>query len=72
MGFGNIGMPELIIIFTIVLLIFGGKKLPELARGLGKGIREFKKATNEVQEEISKTIEEEPQSSKTSSKQDDE
>ncbi|RKY88755.1 twin-arginine translocase TatA/TatE family subunit [candidate division KSB1 bacterium] len=52
MGFGSIGMSELIIIFTIILLIFGGKKLPELARGLGKGIREFKKATKEVQQEI--------------------
>ena len=58
MGFGSIGMPELVIIFTIVLLIFGGKKLPELARGLGKGIREFKKATTEVQDEISKTLDE--------------
>ena len=52
MGFGSIGMTELIIIFTIILLIFGGKKLPELAKGLGKGIREFKKATKEVQQEI--------------------
>ena len=52
MGFGSIGMTELIIIFTIILLIFGGKKLPELAKGLGKGIREFKKATREVQQEI--------------------
>ena len=52
MGFGSIGMTELIIIFTIILLVFGGKKLPELAKGLGKGIREFKKATREVQQDI--------------------
>jgi len=45
--FGNIGMPELILIFLVVLLLFGAKKLPELAQGLGKGIREFKKAMRE-------------------------
>ncbi len=52
MGFGSIGPTELIIIFVIILLIFGGKKLPELAKGLGKGIREFKKATKDVQDEL--------------------
>ena len=52
MGLGSIGGTELIIILIIVLLIFGGKKLPELARGLGKGIREFKRATKEVQNEL--------------------
>lgn len=49
---GSIGMTELIIIFLVVLLLFGSKRLPELARGLGKGIREFKKATREIQEEL--------------------
>ena len=43
--------PELIIILFVVILLFGAKKLPELAQGLGKGIREFKKATHEVEEE---------------------
>ena len=52
MGIGSIGPTELIIIFVIILLIFGGKKLPELARGLGKGIKEFKKATKDVQDEL--------------------
>jgi len=51
---GSLGMPELIIIFGIILLLFGAKKLPELARGLGKGIREFKDATNEISDEINK------------------
>lgn len=50
----GIGPTELIIIMFIILLIFGAKKLPELAQGLGKGIREFKKVNNDVQEEINK------------------
>jgi len=49
----GIGTTELIIIMFIILLIFGAKKLPELAKGLGKGIREFKKASNDIQEELS-------------------
>jgi TatA/E family protein of Tat protein translocase len=44
------GPTELVIILFIVILLFGAKKLPELAQGLGKGIREFKKATNDVEE----------------------
>ena len=49
---GSIGMPELIVIFLVVLLLFGSKRLPELARGLGKGIREFKRATSELKSEL--------------------
>jgi len=49
----GIGTTELVIIMFIILLIFGAKKLPELAQGLGKGIREFKKASNDIQEELS-------------------
>ena len=49
---GSLGPTELIIIFGIILLLFGAKKLPELARGLGRGIREFKDATNEISDEI--------------------
>jgi sec-independent protein translocase protein TatA len=52
MGLGSIGMPELLIILLVVLLLFGAKKLPELARGLGKGIREFKDATKNVEKEM--------------------
>ena len=44
---GWIGGPEIIIILVVVLLLFGGKKIPELAKGLGKGIRDFKKATED-------------------------
>ncbi len=48
----SLGAPEIIVVLVIVLLLFGGKKLPELARGLGKGINEFKKASKEVENEI--------------------
>lgn len=44
---GMIGTGELVVIFCVILLLFGGKKLPELARSLGQGIREFKKACAE-------------------------
>ena len=54
--FFNLGGGEIFIILLIVLLLFGSKKIPELARGLGKGIRYFKDATSEVQEEIKGSI----------------
>ena len=49
---GLIGAPEIIVIVLLVLLLFGGKKIPELMRGLGKGVKEYKKAINSVEEEI--------------------
>ena len=52
---GGLGGGEIIIIFLIILLLFGAKKLPELAKGLGKGIKEFKKATNDIRDEIENT-----------------
>jgi TatA/E family protein of Tat protein translocase len=48
----NLGGPEILIIFVIVLLLFGAKKIPELARGLGKSMGEFKKAREEFEDEI--------------------
>ena len=45
---GSIGIFELFIIFIAIILIFGGKKLPELAKGLGEGLKEFKKAVNNL------------------------
>jgi len=48
----GIGMPELIIIFVIALIIIGPKKLPDLARALGKGMAEFRKATNEIKSNL--------------------
>ena len=54
---GGLGFQEILIVLIILLLFFGGKKLPELARGLGKGIREFKDAANEVTNEVKKAAE---------------
>lgn len=47
-----IGAPEIIFIVLIVLLLFGGKKIPELMRGLGKGVKSFKQGMNEMEDEI--------------------
>ena len=55
--FGNLGTGEIIIIALIVLLLFGGKKIPELMKGMGKGVRSFKQGMNEVQDEIKKSTE---------------
>ncbi|WP_292971909.1 twin-arginine translocase TatA/TatE family subunit [Mucilaginibacter sp.] len=54
--FLNIGTPEMILILFVALMLFGGNKLPELARGLGKGIREFKDASEDVKREINNQI----------------
>lgn len=56
LGFMNIGTQEMVLIVIVILLLFGGKKLPELARGLGKGIREFKDASEGIKREISDQI----------------
>lgn len=53
--FENIGMGELLIILFVVLLLFGGKKIPEIAKSLGKGISEFKKGMNDLKKEITIT-----------------
>lgn len=63
LGFG-LGMWEVIVILLVVLILFGAKKLPELAKGLGTGIKEFKKATRDVQEDLQRAIEDEPASSR--------
>jgi sec-independent protein translocase protein TatA len=53
--------PEMLLIFLIVLLLFGAKRLPELFKSLGKSIREFKKATTEIEEDIRTAMDEEPE-----------
>lgn len=50
--FGQIGMSELLVILVIVLLVFGPRKLPELARGIGKAMNEFKRAADDVKQEL--------------------
>ena len=55
---GGIGTSEILLIVFVLLLLFGGKKLPELMRGMVRGIRDFKDAVNEPVEEIKKSIEE--------------
>ena len=50
--FGGLGMGEMILIFLVVLLLFGAKRLPEIGSSLGKGIREFKSSVNEVKREV--------------------
>jgi len=50
--FGNLGAPEVLLIIFAILILFGAKRIPELARGLGKGMKEFKKALQDVQEDI--------------------
>ena len=49
---GNIGGTEIIIIAIIILLLFGGKKIPEMMRGIGKGVRSFKDGINDIEKEI--------------------
>lgn len=50
--FGNIGSTELIVIVLIILVLFGAKKIPELAQGIGKGMKEFKKALRDVEDDV--------------------
>lgn len=57
----GVGGPELMMILFIVLLLFGGQKLPEFARGLGKTMREFKKAAGNVEEEFKRAMDEVPE-----------
>ncbi len=61
---GNLGMTEIILIMAVVVLLFGGKKIPELMRGVGQGIREFQNAKNNVKNEIEKGMNEKSEETK--------
>ncbi|MBM4161567.1 MAG: twin-arginine translocase TatA/TatE family subunit [Ignavibacteria bacterium] len=52
----NLGAPEILLILAVVLIFFGARKIPELAQGLGKGLREFRKAARDIQEDIEKDV----------------
>lgn len=58
---GIIGGTEIIVILVIVLILFGGKKIPELMHGLGKGVKEYKNAVNDIDKEIKNTTSENPE-----------
>ncbi|MBI3585621.1 MAG: twin-arginine translocase TatA/TatE family subunit [Ignavibacteriales bacterium] len=53
---GNLGAPEIILVLVVILIFFGAKKIPELAQGLGKGLREFRKAARDIQEDVEKEV----------------
>jgi sec-independent protein translocase protein TatA len=57
---GMIGAQEIILILLVVLILFGGRKIPELMRGLGKGVKEYKKAVNGLEDNLSNATEEKP------------
>jgi sec-independent protein translocase protein TatA len=54
--FMGLGMQEILLILLVLILLFGAKKIPELAKGLGKGIREFKDASSNVKKDIEKSM----------------
>ena len=59
----NLGAPEILLILLVIIIFFGAKKIPELAQGLGKGIREFRKAAREIEDDVqqdSKKLNEKP------------
>ena len=64
---GPLGFNEILIILIIVLLLFGGRKIPELMRGLGRGMREFQDAKNNVRREIEEGVSEKDQKTSASS-----
>lgn len=66
--FGSLGAMEIILIVLAILILFGAKKIPELAQGLGKGMKEFKKAVKEVQDDVQVDDKNSNQSSGTDNK----
>ena len=69
---GGIGAQELLLIFLVILLLFGARRIPEIAQGLGKGMREFKKAMRDTQNELTKPPAEEKKPDSAEQKPDSE
>ena len=59
---GDLGGGEMLVVMTAVLLLFGADKIPSIARSVGRGMREFKDATNEIKNELEQSIKDEPKS----------
>ncbi len=64
----GMGPGEIIAVILLIIVFFGAKKIPELARGMGRGIREFKEASREVKKEIESSVQDAPESGKTENK----
>jgi sec-independent protein translocase protein TatA len=71
--FGNLGTGEVLLIMLFIVIFFGAKKIPEIAKGLGSGIREFRKAARDIQDEVQKEVKkiDEPSNSTTEKKSSD-
>jgi sec-independent protein translocase protein TatA len=61
---GGLGTSEVMVIMLVILLLFGAKRIPELAKGLGKGIREFKDATKEIKNEVENAVKDDTNTTK--------
>jgi sec-independent protein translocase protein TatA len=59
----GLGTSEIILIALVILVLFGSKKIPEMMQGLGRGIREFKKASRDIEDDLTKPTEDKPKSS---------
>jgi sec-independent protein translocase protein TatA len=68
--FGGLGLQEILVILLIVLLLFGAKRIPDVAQGLGKGLREFKKAARDIQKDIQETGDDEKENKEEKKKTD--
>lgn len=58
--FGSLGMPEILMILLVILLLFGARRIPEVMKAMGQGLREFKSATSSATQEIQKAVNEAP------------
>ena len=65
----NLGLPEILLIALVVLLLFGGKKIPELMKGLGKGVKSFKDGVNGIENEINAPRQDKKEETKKSNEQ---